>query len=566
MPQHFRAVALDYDGTLTSTGRLDDTILEALRKLREERVRLVLVTGRIPWELLELCPHAEELFDRIVWENGAVIWGVRGARVLAPPVPAELEEALARRGVALRRGQAILAGLARDAVAALEEIGRLGLEVQVVQQPARADARSRGSLQGDGTLRGSRRPRHLPALDARRRRRGERPLPPRRLRAGRRGRRRGSRRSRRRPTSSFPRAGSDGLARFLLGPAVLSDETPEPRRFQVVLGTYEDGSAAKVPASGVNVLVTGGSMSGKSHLTGLFAERLLAMGYSLCVLDPEGDHVSLGRLRGVLTVGGNEPLPGPDQLPRLIEHRFGSVVVDLSFLDPHEKMAYSRAALEELAALWDDTGLPHWLFVDEAQVALNLAHEPVEGFDPRRPGTCLATWLPEHLPAEVLESLDVVLDLGAEEALDLPAWAGPGRVRPGPGRGPPLAPRRGSGPRAFTVARRTSPHARHLHKYSAKPLPPQQHFYFRAGAEETGRSAANVEEFHREIRRAEGRVVRHHALHGDFSRWIADVLRDDVLAETVRKAERALRHRASTYEIESLRTEVLAAIQDRYQG
>ena len=28
MPQHFRAVALDYDGTLTSTGRLDDTILD----------------------------------------------------------------------------------------------------------------------------------------------------------------------------------------------------------------------------------------------------------------------------------------------------------------------------------------------------------------------------------------------------------------------------------------------------------------------------------------------------------------------------------------------------------
>ena len=98
------------------------------------------------------------------------------------------------------------------------------------------------------------------------------------------------------------------------------------------------------------------------------------------------------------------------------------------------------------------------------------------------------------------------------------------------------------------------------------PLPPQLHFHFRAGAEETGRSASNVEEFHREIRRAEGRVVRHHALHGDLSRWIAEVLRDAVLAETVRKSERALRNRASAYEIESLRTEVLAAIQNRYQG
>jgi hypothetical protein len=306
-------------------------------------------------------------------------------------------------------------------------------------------------------------------------------------------------------------------------------------------------------------------MSGKSHLTGLLAERLLALGYSLCVLDPEGDHVSLGRMRGVLTVGGNEPLPGPEQLPRLIEHRFGSVVVDLSFLDAHEKTAYCRAALEELAALWNDTGLPHWLFVDEAQVALNLAHEPVEGFDPRRPGTCLTTWLPEHLPAEIVASLEVVLDVGSEEAADLPPWAAGAGPRPATGQAL-LSRRGGAGPRRFTVARRASPHARHLHKYQGKVLPAEQHFFFRSGADATGRSAGNVEEFHREIRRAEARVVRHHALHADLSRWIADVLRDDVLAETVRKAERTLRHRASSYEIESLRTEVLAAIQDRYQG
>jgi hypothetical protein len=564
MPQHFRAIALDYDGTLTSTGRLDDTILGALQTLRKERLKIVLVTGRIPWELLELCPHAEELFDRIVWENGAVVWGLRGARVLAPPVPAELEEALVQRGVALRRGQAILAGHARDAGAALEEIGRLGLEVQVVRNRQELMLVPAGVSKGTGLFDalgdlGISRHSTLAVGDAE----NDHSLL-------------GACELGVAVANAVPslkeaadvvlsEGGSAGLARFLLGPAVLSDETPEPRRFQAVLGTWEDGSAAKVPASGVNVLVTGGTMSGKSHLTGLLAERLLGLGYSLCVLDPEGDHVSLGRLRGVLAVGGNEPLPGPEQLPRLIEHRFGSVVVDLSFLEPSAKLAYCRAALEELAALWSDTGLPHWLFVDEAQVALNLAHDRVEGFDPRRPGTCLTTWQPEHLPEEILESLDVVLDLGAEEALHLPAWAGPAGGRPAPGQAL-LSRRGGSGPRPFTVARRASPHARHLHKYSAKALPLSQHFFFRSGAGETGLSAANVEEFHREIRRADGRVVRHHALHGDLSRWIADVLRDEVLAEAVRKAERALRHRASTYEIESLRTEVLAAIQDRYQG
>lgn len=564
MPHHVRAVALDYDGTLTKTGRLDETIVGVLRRLREEKVRLVLVTGRIPWELLELCPHAEELFDRIVWENGAVVWGVRGARVLAPPVPAELEDSLARRGVALRRGQAILAGHARDAVAALEEIGRLGLEVQVVRNRNELMLVPSGVSKGTGLFDalgelGISRHSTLAVGDAE----NDHSL----LGACELGVAVADAVPSLKEVADVvvPEVGSEALARFLLGPSVLSDEPMEPRRFQAVLGTYEDGSPARVPASGVNVLVTGGTMSGKSHLTGLFAERLLGLGYSLCVLDPEGDHASLGRLRGVLAVGGSEPLPGPEQLPRLLEHRFGSVVVDLSLLDPPEKLDYCRAALEELSALWNDTGLPHWLFVDEAQVALNLAHEPVEGFDPRRPGTCLTTWLPEHLPEEVLASLDVVLDLGLEAASDLPAWAVSVGVRPAPGQAL-LSRKGGSGPRPFTVAGRVSPHARHLHKYSGKSLPPQQHFYFRSGAEATGRSAGNAEEFHREIRRADAHVVRHHAIHGDFSRWIAEVLRDEVLAETVRKAEKVLRHRASAYEIESLRTELLAAIQDRYQG
>jgi Predicted hydrolases of the HAD superfamily len=229
--------------------------------------------------------------------------GHAGGAPLAPPVSGELEEALSRRGVALRRGQAILAGHARDAAAALEEIGRLGLEVQVVRNrqelmlvPAgvskgtglfdalgdlgisRHSTVAIGDAENDHSLLGACEL-GVAVADA---------VPS--LRAA--------------ADVVLPEAGSAALARFLLGPAVLSDETPEPRRFQAALGTYEDGSPARVPASGVNVLVTGGSMSGKSHLTGLLAERLLALGYSLCVLDPEGDHVALGRLRGVLAVGG----------------------------------------------------------------------------------------------------------------------------------------------------------------------------------------------------------------------------------------------------------------------
>ncbi len=566
MPHHFRAVALDYDGTLTTTGRPDETILEALRCLRQEGIRLVLVTGRIPWELLDLFPQVEETFDRIVWENGAVVWSPRGQRLLAPPVSSELEEALAARGARLRRGQVILAGLADDAPAALDEVGRLGLEVQLVRNRHELMLVPSGISKGTGLFEalgdlGVSRHSTLAVGDAENDHSllasaelgvaVENAVPALKALAD----------------VVLEEPGSTGLARFLGGPALERGALAEPRRWRATLGTYDDGTAATVPASGSNLLVVGGSASGKSHLAGLFVERVLEMGYSVCVLDPEGDHVALGKLRGVLAVGGDAPLLPPEQLPRLLEHRFGSVTVDLSLLDDEEKHGYGRTALGELGDLYADGGLPHWLVLDEAQRFLSPLEPIPEGFEADRKGLCLVTWLPSEIDGRVLAGVDYVLSFpGVPEPLpDALRWAG-SAADLGPGEA--LLSRRddGAGPRRLKVGLRSSPHARHLHKYVRAQLPSHLRFEFRAGDEPTGRSAGNVDEFHRELRRSDGRVVRHHALRGDFSRWIAEVLHDDGLAQSVRRLERALRHRASAGEVEALRAAILAAVQDRYRG
>ena len=44
------------------------------------------------------------------------------------------------------------------------------------------------------------------------------------------------------------------------------------------------------------MLITGDTKSGKSWLTGLLCERLILHGYSLCVIDPEGDYRTLEAL------------------------------------------------------------------------------------------------------------------------------------------------------------------------------------------------------------------------------------------------------------------------------
>ena len=74
MPDYFRAVDRDYDGTITTEPRPAALMLAAIRELRSANRRIVPVTGRIVGELLVDFPDACEHFDAVVAENGAVLW------------------------------------------------------------------------------------------------------------------------------------------------------------------------------------------------------------------------------------------------------------------------------------------------------------------------------------------------------------------------------------------------------------------------------------------------------------------------------------------------------------
>ena len=66
---YFRAVALDYDGTLA-----DGVVaLAALAEARAQGGRVILVTGRIMSELRDVFPEVDEHVDAVVAENGALL-------------------------------------------------------------------------------------------------------------------------------------------------------------------------------------------------------------------------------------------------------------------------------------------------------------------------------------------------------------------------------------------------------------------------------------------------------------------------------------------------------------
>ena len=130
----YHALAADYDGTLAHHGVIDDTTWAALRRLKESGRKLIMVTGRELDELLALLPHPE-LFDRIVAENGALIYNpaTKQIRTLAPGPPAVFVAELQRRGVErISVGRVIVATWEPHQDTVLHVIHDLGLELQVI--------------------------------------------------------------------------------------------------------------------------------------------------------------------------------------------------------------------------------------------------------------------------------------------------------------------------------------------------------------------------------------------------------------------------------------------------
>ncbi|HEY7480577.1 MAG TPA: HAD family hydrolase, partial [Gemmatimonadales bacterium] len=554
---------------LTEAEAPDSMVLEAIRRTRGAGRRVVLVTGRILRSLLTSFPDAERAFDAIVAENGGVIWlPGTGSRPVGPPVAPELAVALEARGVPVERGEVLLATQAIHDQVVLEEIARLGLEVQLVRNRGALMALPPGVSKGTGVLEalaelgisghsavalGDAENDHslvescelgiavanaVPALQEHA------------------------------DVVLGGRAGR-GVIELLGGPLLRGDIRVQPKRWQVRLGRSADGAPVTIPGSQVNLLVTGGTESGKSHIAGLLAERLVTMGYGVCVIDPEGDHTGLEALRGLVLVGGEDPTPSPEQLSRLL--RLGSVVVDLSLRGP-ERADACRRLLTALEEHRERSGTPHWVILDEAHLVPDLALLLRLGPGPSAAGVCAVTWRPEQLSRETVEAMDfaVVLPGSDERSATCLRQAGfaatsvEERATTTPGQFEGLLLDRQTVQR-FVTDPRSSPHVRHWHKYQSSELPYHQRFFFRRRDRLTGAVAASMADFHHEISRAEPEVLRHHARNRDFSRWTNDVIRDHELAALLRLAEENLA-RDGLATTEQGRKLLLQVIETHYTG
>jgi len=573
-PAYFRAVAIDYDGTLAD-GQVKPDTLAALAEARARQIRVVVVTGRIMSELQAVFPDAWDHVDAIVAENGAVLATRAGVRLLAAPIGCPVSAGLHARGVAHRRGQVLVACAAADEPAASEVIRELGLDCRLVRNRGELMILPAGVTKGAGLTEaladmGLSRHNAIGVGDAE----NDHSL----LEACEVGVAVANAvdaiRTRADVVLSLP--DGQGVAELLRGPLLAGRGPVHSRRRQLALGTDDVGRRVLLPASQLNIAIYGGTGDGKSYLAGLILEQLVQLGYSLIVFDPEGDHRGLGRLHGVFVTGGQEDhLADPSDVVRLLRNGYSSAVVDVSHLDADAQASYSARLAVEIEANRVATGLPQWVALDEAHGPVGPTAAAHSMFNPAAKGYLLITWKPGELSADVHACLDAVLALGSpcpgRELVDLTAAvagtprADVARLLDGPPGRAVLAWRQHPGqPTAFTVGARSTAHLRHEHKYDQVGVEPAHRFCFRTEPGTlTSVVAANLADLEAELASCDEGVLRHHCPGHDFSRWVADVFHDGPLAANLATAEASVSRRDPAAVVEQARLALIAALQDR---
>ena len=566
----FRVLALDYDGTIATDGVLSPDVKSAISEARARGVAVILVTGRILSDLRSVAGDLN-FFDAVVAENGAVLAVAdTPTRRLGQLPPQSFFDDLRRRGVAFKSGQCIVEADAAAAPAILATIKELQLPLAILFNRGRVMVLPQAISKGTGLrsvlriLRLS--PHNAIAIgDAEN---DHALLAECELAVAVSW---GSTMLQAEADEVVNGDGPSAVAAYIRR-ATVQTRLPPGRvgRHQLSVGTDSDGRPIKVDASGANVLIVGGSKSGKSWISGFLCEQMIIQEYSLCVIDPEGDYGALESLPGVIVLGANaEQPPDMTEVARAIRHFDLSVIVDLSSVQLQEKIQYLKVLLPMLASVRRSTGLPHRIVVDEAHYFLG---EPdiKQLLDLQLGAYTIVTYRPSDLHPDVRSAIDVVVAkrlTNVHEVQTLGKMMKNVNVDQGTvvvlgtlATDEAVFATKHRQLQRFRLLPRFTTHVRHREKYFDFDVVSGQEFVFTENGKPIGSAARSLGQFAALLQRHSASSLSEHARRGDFSRWIANVFHDHRLASDVRKIEQQYR----LNHVADVRQPIAAVILEQY--
>ena len=569
-------LALDYDGTIARGDQLDAAVRDAIADARTHGITVLLVTGRILEELRRVAGDLH-FVDGVIAENGAVVHFPDSGHtsLLAPAVPPAFLAEMQQRRIAGVPGQCLVDGASADAGRLLEVIQTLELPLVLVFNRGRVMTLPQGVSKATGLhvaldmLRLS--ARNTVAI-------GDAENDHALLQLAEVGAavQWGSAALQSAADVVLPGTGPPAVAEYVRR-LVAGGRLPVPpkARRRLRLGYTEDGREFSLAVRGRNILIAGDAKSGKSWIAGLLCEQLILHGYSMCVIDPEGDYRSLEGLPGVRVLGGEDPAPSPRELHRALRYPDRSVVIDLSHIAHDEKMEYIRSILPAINVMRRRTGLPHRILLDEAHYFLHDA-EARHLLDLETNGYTVVTYCASRLPHELLAATEVMLVTCESSPAEIDAlyrrcescqkvedararWSMLAHLAVGQAVALPITEESGGELKMFTIGQRLTPHVRHRQKYVDVPVAEGRAFQFSANGGPP-RRARTLRQFVDTLEGAAPASLAGYVRRGDFSRWIADVFGDNALADELRVEEQRFRTSGDTDVV----PEIIGAIRGRY--
>lgn len=362
---HYHILTVDYDGTLAKDNHVPSYIILALAKLKATGRKLVLATGRVLEDLLEIFPQ-HVLFDRIVAENGAVLYipATKEIRLLAEKPPQELIGFMKDKHVPLSTGHVIVSTWEPHQQQALDAVRLLGIEYQLIFNKGAVMILPPGINKASGLLEalrdlgvsshnnvviGDAENDHAMLMTAEFSAAVANALP------------------KIKSTVDWISVKSygDGVEELidLIIKDDLKDAGQHVRRHDLLLGTTANGNSFYADPKASCMLLSGTSSCGKTTIAAAMVEQLVQSHYQLCLIDPEGDYIDAA---GVVNIGDSTQIPLIDNVIELLRQPMENVSVCLLAVPLAERPDFFKQLLAQVCALRQQKGHPHFLIMDEA--------------------------------------------------------------------------------------------------------------------------------------------------------------------------------------------------------